>query len=294
MFRLKTLFLAAFAALTLGINPAFAVTFFSPQTGFEDDDIEFHIDSGGAPGTAGNGLIDVGERLVGVAEFNLTHSIPPGTSAPIAPQELTAVFDLTVTAVNCLPGNTICQFSFAPTGAGGELAGRPAGTAVTLWLDDTPDLDVVTENCNSLANCVALASDGNVFLDGGFYGDPDAGWTALADASLVPGGDARSTAFVAGLNATQNGGTYNFCLNVDPTTNGTGFELTPINCGGGQTQIAGGGTIKGGQGLNSGAFARSDNDFQLQTAVPEPSSMILLGVGLLGINLVVRRRRKNK
>ena len=286
MNRLKTLFLAAFAVLTLGITPALAVTYFSPLTGFEDDDLEWHID------TNNNGLIDVGERLVGVAEFHTTYSItPPGSESPIAPQELTAVFDLTVVGVDCALGNTVCQFTFAPTGAGGELATRPDGTAVTLWLDDTPDLDVVGVNCNSLAECVALASDGEVFLDGGFYGDPDAFWIANAIAPI--GQNAQSTAFVQGLNSTQSGGTYNFCLNVDPTTNNTGFALAPQPCGLGETQIAGGGVIKGGQGLTNGAFARSDNDFQLR-AIPEPSAMLLLGFGLLGINLVVRRRNKNK
>lgn len=287
MNKMKRMFATVFAVALVGLiaSPVFAITFFPPITGFEDDDIEFLINGavvGSSPTT-----IDLGDRLVGVAEFNLTESIPPGSSNPIPPQELTAVFDLTVTGKLCIAGNTVCSFTFAPTGATGVLSGRPVGTAVTLWLDNVDDLNVVTVNCTSLADCVDKANNGNVFLDGIISAaNPATGWTAVSNS---PAGNADDVAFVTALAASQSGGTYNFCL--DAGTNNTGVILAPQTCGIGQALIPGGGVIKGGEGLTNGAFGRSDNDFQLR-AVPEPSTLLLLGAGLLGVNFINRRRNK--
>ena len=82
------------------------------------------------------------------------------------------MFDLTVA-----PGSVGGTFIFTPTnvtGAEGVLAGQPAGTAVTMYLDNVDDLDLVTPDCGTLANCVDLANNGGVFLDLGFYGNPGA------------------------------------------------------------------------------------------------------------------------
>jgi len=284
MNEMKKMFATVFGVVALvGLlaSPVFAITYYFPLTGFEDDNIEFLV--GGT-----DTIIDVGERLVGVAEFTKSHSIPPGSEASIPPaEELTAVFDLTVTSKTCVAGNTVCSFTFAATGAGGVLAGRPAGTAVTLYLDGVDDINLVTVNCTGLVDCVDKANNGNVFLDGLItLANPATGWTATSN-SLA--GNADDVAFVSGLNATQSGGTYNFCL--DAGANNTGFTLLPQACGIGSAQIGGGGAIKGGQGLTNGAFGRSDNDFQL-AQVPEPSTLLLLGAGLLGVNFINRRRNK--
>src|SRR5687768_8685291 len=253
--RMVATVFAVIALVGLIASPVFAITYFPPTTGFEDDDIEFFID------TNQNGIVDVGDRLVGVAEFFVTHSIPPGSSAPIAPEELTAVFDLTVA-----PGSVGGSFIFTPTnvtGAEGVLAGQPAGTAVTMYLDAVDDLDLVTTDCGTLANCVDLANNGSVFLDAGFYGNPSAFWNALSTTN--------DPDVVAALPSGSSAGVYNFCLDV--ATNNTGQTLGSQPCllGGGNTQIVGGGVIKGGAGL-SDAFARSDNDFEIRS-VPEPSTL---------------------
>jgi hypothetical protein len=57
------------------------------------------------------------------------------------------------------------------------------------------------------------------------------------------------------------------------------------------------GTLYGGIGLNDGilndgAFARSDLNAIKYAQVPEPSTLMLLGIGFLGIAATVRRRQK--
>lgn len=298
----KSVFSSAVAAMGLGLMlasapAAAAVTWYSPVTNFEDDNIDRFIDNDG------DGSLSVGDRLISVFQFNSTSGnfAGQGPSAIGPGHELTGVSDITI-LTRTANGATIAglpsfDFTFGAT-AGGYITGgagsvaNVAGAMAVFWLDDTPDLNVINAACGTLATCLAQASDGlpDPWLAVGVAGDADAYWVA-SGAALIPG--------LAALPGTTKVATVNFNLNVLENNTGLNFGPQPCvglsaNCGtgDGQTVLNGSADILGGLGLANGWGARSDTDISL-APIPEPGSLALMAVALLAAGVASRKRSIN-
>lgn len=280
--KLKSLAYATGLAVVMLSGAAHALPFL-PLTGiFEDDNKERVIDSTGAAKTSGS--LVAGDTLIGIVKFNSVLNLDSSVADPLNPNFVYGISAITIDTIVAGVATFKPNAAFVATyGAGAMAAFFTSGTGLNLA-------------CATIAACEGAAAGGATFgtpyLTVGLVSGDDF-WIA---GGVTPFSITTPLEAVAALGGATKVAVANYALSV--ISNGTGYTFLKqacplcaiVNPGGLDTaQIIGSGDVLGGLGLAGPYLARSDFDFTFQR-VPEPGTLALLGMGLLGMGWSARRR----
>ena len=295
---------------------------------FNDNSHEAFIDSG----TANPGVFGVGDAIVGFVRLEqrqVPSSIPLGNTTYAIFSQQVASFDSTTGIATFAPttvnGLTMSQITGVAAPAGSMVALYTTAAGFTTDMTNTAPPNTVGGATVTLADYFNQIKTGTLELIAGLGGGSNYFAAGVSDQDLVtPGVQAPTTTQI--LNAPAGSQIAVFAAALSVLTNNTGFGFANdvvTNLSFGPTTIIGVGQIGLATGIVRSAFGINPNNFLNAsdvggvasytqcgatpcgfvnnvdivvhpTAVPEPSSMILFGLGLAALGIYGRRFGKSR
>lgn len=276
---------AALVAMTIGGAQAASVSdnLFAGFQQLSDNSAEYLIN--GATSTGVN-TVDVGDRLRGIFTIETVEKAPFPTRflGTGGNDELTGIFDLVVTAKSGGPG--AFQFTFAPSGALAAYGGVNVGAA--FFADSSVDYTRINQpGCTTIACMEGRATDGSLFWSVGFTSASNF-WVANAVSDDITA--------IGSIPAPGNGGSFNTGVSLIANPAATGPALGLVNCFNPllgaivQVSMCGSGSLLGTGGVETPFQSFDDVNFTINR-IPEPATLGLMGLGLLGVAFASRRRK---
>jgi len=287
-------FIVAGALFAGAAQAAFVPLPAGPVT-LEDDNLEYVLSPTGTNGAyeiKTSGDLAVGDRLRAMISFQTVG----GTSTQAPGLEVTGISEIEIASVEFPSGPDFPLITFKPSEAFEAEYGT--GAMAALYSQAAGDFPLTTELCSEMGvpGCEEVATNGELWMVAGLS-DADDYWTSTSF-----GLDGISIDRVKAALASQPIGIATYALTI--LENNTGYEFAQQELTGSfikatspednLVDLIGSGTLLGGAGLDSPFFARSDFDFNLLRTVdvPEPATLAIFSLGLLGLGFRARSSAK--